>query len=472
MQEKRPNLLKIGFSKLLKHGFSSIIFAFSLLGVLIIINYVIAIKTSYIDITKNKVHTLSSATQELLKDINYPIKIKAFYLLRDQQYISLLLDLYKKENKLITYEIYDPIKNPVVAEKNDIQFPRTIIFEAPNRTTRIDPPPRRDAINERDITLALYRLISNVTKTVYFPEGHGELSITNDKYNGISKVYDGLKAQNYIVKTINLQTTKRIPPDCSVLVIVDPKSLYSKEELKSIIEYQNWGGSVFLLVSPGLMPESNSIMSFYGIIYGNDFVYETASNRTTDRGPTSPLCKANLESAITSPLSNQNVLFISARSVNKKADLKEFTITPLLSTSKDSWAETDYKTIKNPKRDEDEQKGPIVVAVAAEGIIEVPDTTYTPPGLVEKKSRAAFFGSGGFITNSIVAQFSANMNIFLNTINWVTQNEKIMHIEPHTYVFTPIELKKSERKMISWLTLFIFPCTILMIGLIIWYQKR
>ena len=55
MQRKKSNLTKIALSKLFEHGLSPIIFTITLLALLFIINYVFAVKTSYIDITKDKI---------------------------------------------------------------------------------------------------------------------------------------------------------------------------------------------------------------------------------------------------------------------------------------------------------------------------------------------------------------------------------------------------------------------------------
>ncbi len=164
------------------------------------------------------------------------------------------------------------------------------------------------------------------------------------------------------------------------------------------------------------------------------------------------------------------------RSVNIK-NTGDLTITHLFASSENSWAETNLESAseisagKRPSRDENERKGPITIAVSAEFETVIPSDSETEEPS-KKIVRSAFFGSGWFITNSIVAQFSSNMNAFLNTVNWITRNENIIEITPHAAVFTPIELTRSERRMISWLSLVIFPFSILLVGLIVWFRKR
>ncbi len=477
MQGKKSNLTKLALSKLLKHGISLIIFAVALLGVLISINYIFAVKTTFFDVTRNKINSLSDETLNLLEEIDYKINIKAFYLQKNQHLISMLLNIYKKKNDLISFEMIDPLLSPDIAKKYAVELPRTIIFEAPNKVTRIDPPPPRESNSEREISIALYRIVTEQEKKAYFTVGHGEYSIANKSSDGLIVAYNRLKDQNYLVDVINLQATPDIPPDCSVLIVADPKSPFTEEEAKSLGNYMKFGGSIVLMISPGLQPNIDSVMDLHGLRFGDDFVYETASDRTTQRGPTAPICTPMEPSVITANLSNQNIVFPGVRSIIPVSQSGEMTYTRLLASSEHSWAETDMESAaeirqgKRPTRDENETKGPIVVAVATEIEAIVPDST-SARGSSKKMVRSAFFGSAGFITNTLVSQFPANINVFLNTVNWVTRNEKVLNITPHSAVFTPVELTRSERRMISWLSLVIFPFAILAIGIIVWYRKR
>ena len=384
MQEKRTNLYMLTLSKLFKHGFSQLIFAISLLGVLIIVNYLVASKTSYVDITRNKVNSLSVETKNLLKEINYPLTIKAFYLSSNQHYINLLLSLYQNENKSISIEFIDPIKNPLMAEDYGVSLPKTIIFEAQGRTSILKPPTPGKQNNERDISLALYRFITDQTRKIYFSIGHGEPDISNNEFDGLSIVRDRLLEQNYLVETINLKTVSVIPSDCAVLVIADPepRTPFTDEEESIVEEYQKNGGNIFVLLSPGLMPNLENVMKLHGVIFGSNFIYETSKNRTTEMGPTAPLCAPLDQSEITASITNQNILFPSARSV-LAGSIGDLEVTRLLASSENSWAETDIEAVSSGKqvfRDENEIKGPVPVALTTQTEIAVYDTTMmTPP---------------------------------------------------------------------------------------------
>ncbi len=477
MQRKKSNLIKIALSKLFEHGLSSIIFAITLLALLLIINYVFMVKTSYIDITKDKIYSLSDQTKSLLHKINYKVDIKAFYLLRNQYRISRLLDLYRQENDNISYEVIDPIKNPIIAEEYEVgDSPRTIIFESPTKTSRLKTPPPGRFNKEPEITMAFYRHMSEQTNTVYFTEGHGEMSLFNTRQGGLSILYDRLIEQNYLVETINLQTVTEIPSDCSVLIIVGPRNPFIDVEKEVIRKYRAIGGKFLILISPGAIHDLDFILDVNNVEFGDDFVYETASDRTTQFGPTAPICSIQDPSEITSNLENQSLLFPVVRSVNIISPNSDLTMIRLFASSENSWAESIESAVeleegKRPVRDENEKKGPITVAMATESRIIIPDSGVVT-GYSESTVRSAFLGSAGFATNAIVSTFPANLSLFLNTVNWITRNENVFDLTTHFVKFTPVELTRKERRMISWLSLFVFPFTIMIVGLFVWFRKR
>jgi hypothetical protein len=236
------------------------------------------------------------------------------------------------------------------------------------------------------------------------------------------------------------------------------------------------GGSVMTALSPGLDANLDGLLGMAYLAYGKNFVYETASDRTTRRGPTAPICTPLERSEITDDMENQNFLMPGVRSIDLTGMGKSVTHYRLLASSKDSWAETNLESAmelsKNirPVRDENEQKGPITVAVASE--IEAVIPTVDGNDMEEGIIRSAFFGSAGFISNAIVSQFPANLELFVRTANWITRNERILEVTPNSVVFTPVELTVKERRWISWLTMFIFPASILLFGAIIWFRKR
>ena len=477
MQGKRTNLTKVIFEKIYKHGLSPVIFALAILFGLIAVNYLVAVKAPSFDVTSTRVNTLSKETFKLLDQMKSDVTIKAFYTTNTQRQLKVFLDKYVKASGRIKVEYIDPIKNPVVAEKYDITYPGTIVLESGEKKTRINYSPNSRLYQERSITTALYRLMTDTSKKAYFTGGHGEFNVDNAKANGLSMIKERLEEQNYLVETVNLMDKNGVPKDCSVLIVAGPTVPFSDEEQKIIQDYVDANGSVVLMLGPGVTTNLEKIILALGILPGNDYVYETAKDMTTPfGGPLAPLCAARDTSEITDQLENQTFLFPFVRSMSPAVMIKKHTTRRLVASSKDSWAETDLEsaktinTTKKPSRDEKELKGPISVAAIAEHEINLPDSL--AKGGKTTKVRSAFFGNATFITNQIVTPFPANMSLFTNTVNWITKNEKIIEITPNSTRFTPVELKDSDRRMITLLTLVVIPFAIFMAGLVVWYRRR
>lgn len=478
MQGKQTNLTKVFLAKIYKHGLGPALSAIALFAGLVVLNYVAAVKGPSFDVTRNKVNSLSAETRKLLDELSFNVTVKAFFLSSSQTRIEKLLSQYTKLNSRVKVEFIDPIKNPVVAEKYEVTIPGTLIFETAGKKSRINPNASGRAISEREVTIALYRLMSENTKKIYFTNGHGELNPENVRRDGISSVLERLEEQNYVIEPLNIFEKNSIPADCSVLIIAGPTVPFTEEEKNILMQYVYDGGSVLLMIGPGSKSGLEPLAQSFGIIPGKNYVYETSRSMTTQvGGALAPLCSALDTCEITTALPNQTFLFPFTRSLTSPVSMEKMRFRRLLASSPDSWAESDIESARTangavkPSRNDKEERGPVTVAVIVERDVDFPDSvaTRTNPTFL---SRSAFFGTAGFITNEVVTLFPQNIELFLNTVNWITRNEKIIEIIPHAPVFTPIELRYSERRAITWVTLVLIPFAIIMAGIVVWYRRR
>ena len=477
MQGQKTNLTKLTLMKVFKHGMSMFISAIALLGLLVIVNYIVAARTHYTDFTNTKINTLTDESRQLLADIDFPVSIKAFYVTRSQTRIALLLDEYRHLNDNIDFELIDPLKNPVIANEYDVTEPSTIIFEAKGSRMKLKPPPQGAINSELEITMMLYRMVGNNTSTVYFLAGHGELSIENPNQDGLSSAAELLRQQGYQVESLNLATVDEIPTDGTLLIIAEPKTVFDEIDYEKINTYYIHGGNFLLLSAPGSENNLLPITSRFGLVYGDNYIYETSSDNTTEYGPTAPLCKPYEPSEIIEGLENQNFMFPLARSVDLISESQDIVYTRLMASSPESWAESDIESLLGgssgvrPTRDESEQRGPVVVAYALDAHVITPDSLLFGSYL-EADSRAAVFGNARFATNRFVSQFPSNLQLFQHTVNWLTRNERVMNITPHAMMYTPVELRRSQRNLLFWITLVIYPGIIVLVGIVVWIRKR
>jgi len=89
----------------------------------------------------------------------------------------------------------------------------------------------------------------------------------------------------------------------------------------------------------------------------------------------------------------------------------------------------------------------------------------------KKELRLAVFGDSDFITNRYY-NLSGNGNLFLNTVNWLTEESDLISIQPKTRAPRTINLTPSQGRFLMLLSIILLPLIILVIGLTIWIRRR
>src|SRR5215475_924269 len=219
-----------------RFGINSAVSVIFLLGILGFVNYLGAQHVKRVDMTTEKIYSLSDQSTSVAEKIPQDLRIKAFYPGGEYVPAKDLLDLFKARNNKISYEFIDPDKQPQVAQQykvsqyGDFQNPMTgetyrygtLILEMGGKTERIEKS--SEALREEDVTNALMKIVKGEKKTIYFVQGHGEKNIEDTEKTGYSSAKAGLEKDNYSLKTLNLVQENKIPDDAFVVVMAGPKS--------------------------------------------------------------------------------------------------------------------------------------------------------------------------------------------------------------------------------------------------------
>lgn len=292
--------------KLLKNK----VFKYQLTQLLIVIAIIITVNIigSYIftrfDLTAEKRYTLSSSTQELLKNVDDIIYFRVFLdgdfpagFKRLKRETKELLDELRAYNKNIEYEFINPSESEDVKERNDtyqllmeqglsptnlqvktksgmdqqVIFPGALVSYKNNELpielldAQINTPPEaalNNSIQNLEFKFAgiIKSLISNNKPRIAFIEGHGEL---DDQ-----ETYDiSLELQNdYIVDRIiidgqinslvkrrlvdSASNEYKIKPFYSAIIIAKPDTVISPKDKFIIDQYIMYGGKVMWLIDP------------------------------------------------------------------------------------------------------------------------------------------------------------------------------------------------------------------------------
>jgi ABC-type uncharacterized transport system involved in gliding motility auxiliary subunit len=145
----------------------------------------------------------------------------------------------------------------------------------------------------------------------------------------------------------------------------------------------------------------------------------------------------------------------------------------LCNTTKNSWAETDPVGSRYEFDEDKDKRGPISVAVVASKGIEVVSEVEAEgePAKLKKKARLVVFGDADFASNSYF-HASGNSDLFLNTINWLVEEEDLISIRPREPEDRRLTLTAAQTKRIFYFAVVFMPVVILGIGLIVWGKNK
>lgn len=445
------------------------------LAILVLVNYFFARHHYRFDFTEAKLHSLSDQSVKVLKSLKNDVLLKCFY--RESHYnrgkMENLLKNYAYHSKRIKYEFIDPDKNPGLVKRYEINQDGTTILECGDKENRITTS------TEEDLTNAIIKVTREKKKVIYFLEGHGEGSIDQSDDNGYSFAKQELEKLGYEVKKLTLALSETFPQDCALLIVPGPEKDLLPNELETIDGFVHRGGRVFFMVDPETAPGLPPFLLRFGVQLEDDIVVDTMS-RLFGGDYFMPLVSEYEFHEITQNF-RYATFFPYARSVDIAGEKPaQITVNLLGKTSPNSWSERQL-SVQRVTFDKDKDKqGPISLAAVAtlkpeekkeEQAEPEKPATEAEPKESRPEGRVAVFGDSDFVTNRYY-NLSGNGNLFLNTVNWLTEEADLISIQPKTSSPRTIHLTPSQGRMIFVFSVVILPLLVFIAGVSVWVRRR
>jgi ABC-type uncharacterized transport system involved in gliding motility auxiliary subunit len=459
-----------------RFGINSATSVVLLIGILAFVNYLGAQHVKRVDMTTEKIYSLSDQSLGVAKQVSQDLRIRAFYPGGDYAPARDILDLFRAQNSKISFEFIDPDKQPQVAQQytvtayGDFQNPLsgetfrfgTLILEMGGRTERIEK--QNEPLREEDVTNALVKIVKGEKKTIYFVEGHGEKNSDDTERTGYNAARMDLEKENYVVKKVNLVSEGKVPDDAAVVVVAGPTTEPFPNELDSIDAYLNKGGSALILLDPAPSPSLADFLKKWSVDVGNNVVLDASGmGRLLNMGPAVPLVTPQGYGShkITERMSRVMTFFPLVRSVSPAATpVNGITVEKLLSTNERSWGETNVKSGEATFDEKTDLKGPVSLAVVA-----------TKDLGENKKSRLIVFGDSDFASNSYFGQ-QGNGNLFVNSVTWLAQDENFISIRPKNPEDRRLTMTEAQGRLVSYVAVLLLPASILIAGVSVWMKRR
>jgi gliding motility-associatede transport system auxiliary component len=452
--------------------------ALVVLAILVAIDYLSTRHNKRWDLTAAKQFSLSDQTKKVLHDLKDPVTVRVFARSDDFQRFRDRLDEYRYQSKLLNIDYIDPEKKPAMAQQYGVTSLGTVVFDYKRRNEKATSD------TEQDLTNALIKVITGRTPKVYFTQGHGEKDINSAERTGYNGISSALKSDNFAVETLVLAQQTAVPADADVVVIAGPKADLLQPEVDLLRSYLTRGGKLLMLLDPVIkqgQPQLTQLQALaheWGIDVDNDVVLDVSGmGRLIGTDESVPVAASYPSHPITE---NFNLLtaYPLARSVTPvEGGVNGRTAQRLVETSRNAWGETDIKSLTGgqpAKQDEGDKAGPVSLAAAVSAAASNPPAApANKPGEDAKKpeTRVVVFGDSDFASNAALG-VTGNRDLFLNTINWLAQQENLISIRPRDPEDRRITLTADQERRIFYLTVLIVPGLILLAGVQTWWRRR
>ena len=452
------------------------------LGILVAANYLSSRRNTRWDLTENKQYSLSEQTVKLLQGLTSPIKFLVFDQEVNFDRFRTRLDSYAYNSKQVQVEYIDADKRPVQTKEYNVDTYGTVVIEYMGRTERVTSD------SEQELTNALIKLLNPQERKVYFLSGHGEKDPSNSERAGYSAISDALKRDNYQFDTLVLVQTNEIPADTTVIVIAGPTNDLLPPEGEMLKGYLAKGGHLFILLDPaesdgGPMPVLEGLLKEWSIEPGNDIVVDASGmGQLLGTDASVPVAAKYGQHAITNGFSVLTA-YPLARSISARTDSAVGRVPQtIIETGARSWAETNVRELRTSGKvelnaDAGDKPGPVSIGVAVSSPVSDDSSAAEKPAdsqgeeAPKPETRLAVIGDSDFAANNALG-IQGNRDIFMNTVNWLAQQENLIAIRPREAADRRITLTANSARGMFLLSIVVIPVAVFGAGIYSWWRRR
>ncbi len=404
-------------------------------------------------------HTLSPVSIELLGKLSGPLTITAYAReepeLRDV--VRRVVDRYRRYKPDINLQFVNPDVVPDEVRRLGITINGELVLRYQERVEHV-----RSA-NEQEFANALQRMLRDTERWLAFVEGHGERSPVGKANHDLGVWAQQLKQRGYHFQPVNLAGTGEVPNNTSVLIVAGPQVPFLPGEVDIILNYLDQGGSLLWLKDIGATQGLDALAGQLGISFPAGTVIDSAGQLLGLNDPTIALVTASLYGTHPALKDFSLTTFLPSAGAIQPQSGSTWTWTPLLGTGNHAWLESGPLQ-GEVQPDAADLPGPLTLGGAL---------TRPKPESSELKAteqRVVVIADGDFLSNTYVSN-SANFDLGLRLINWLSKDESLLSLPARTAGDTQLQMNST---LLGALGIFFFlalPLLFLGTGIAVWWRR-
>lgn len=441
-----------------------------------------------IDLTEDKLFTLTDESKEQVKNIDKDINIYFIGYSEDDSTLDLARQ-YTKVNEKIKVEAVTATDRPDLVEKYGIETDSEgIIIESENQYKVLASSDlytydyttyETISVAEEKLTAAIKSVSAEELPKVYFLSGYSSFSLTSGMQ------YLNMYLQNEVneVNTLDILSEGKVPDDCNTLVIASPEKDFDDVATNAITDYINKGGNILWLNAAMAQSKDltnvNKILAMYGVKpFEVGIIRETDSSKMVSNSPDLIMPEIQYSDVTNKLYDSEGVIFINATKINVASDEEletlNITKTELIKTSENAYFRTNFENSANAAQQGEEQTSFLVGAQFDKKISEENEET----GEKEVISKLIIYGENYFASDYQLTQstytpmiaYRQNKDLVLNSIAYLSDREEDITVRKSTGSITYTATEQENRIILAIIT--IVPLLIIVAGIVVWTKRR
>ncbi|HXH54736.1 MAG TPA: GldG family protein [Gammaproteobacteria bacterium] len=399
-----------------------------------------------LDLTANKINSLSEANRTLLSTLDKPLTVELYSTQQNIiEHVQTILSLFQKESAHIVLNLHHEPMNTRDKSRLRLETNNNLLLTYDDRKKAIDINPSK--WNEQAFSNLVQHMIRTKEDWVVFLSGHGECDPLSNANQDLSQLTNKLKTTGINIASLNLGEIGNIPGNTKMLVIADPKIAFLPQETNQILNYVNQGGNLLWLVNPNAVPHLDKLAKHLGITWQPGTIIDQKSHAMGTPHPAISIMTQYPVHTVTEQL-NILTVFPRARPLQYEAASKlGWQASPLLVTNASTTLEV-YPT----KKAQQTPRGPFTIGIALE----------------KNNQRIVVIGNTHFLSNASLHNYG-NLQLANNLFTWLMGSDVLVSNGTKPVV----DLSFAQSAFTATTTQFIFPFCLPLIYLFIgWQIKR
>ena len=441
------------------------------LAILVVLNVLVSALPSSLtklDISATKLYSITSNTKVVVNALEEDVTI--YWIVQsgeEDDVIENLLSKYESLSDHIKVVKKNPDVYPTFAEQytNETVQNNSLVVECGDRSRFIgyDDIYIQEADiysytystsfdGEGAITSAIDYVVTDDLPQLYVLEGHGEQELPQNFKEQIEK-------ENIETNTLSLLTVDEVPEDADAILIYEPSSDLSEEEVDMLYEYAEDGGKLMVIAGPtedGILENLYSLLENYDVETCEGIVVEGNRDRYTMQPYV--LLPEMSSHEITDSLIEENYYPNMPISQGMIINDESGAVTPLLTTSSESFSKIAGYDLTTYEKEDGDVDGPFAVALSID---------------CSNEGQIVWFSSAAFLDDMYNALSSgSNSDLAMNALSSLIGESEAMAIRSKSLNYNYLSITDSTASLLKTLMIGVFPLTYLGVGVFVILKRR